>query len=180
MLPDVAAIYIAGIEDAEYREGKVDFWDSVYGVNMSVLKEAVITEPLVDHVDASAICTEVACVHRLNLETVPRDQLYFVSRFNLQATRKDTVHALVAWFDVHFTHGTKKYQLSTSPRLRSTHWKHTVFYTDIPIPLFEKEVLSGTIAVRKNPEHNRELDIKISYHSNGQFPVHTIRYYRLK
>lgn len=158
----------------------MDFWDSVYGVNMSVLKEAVITEPLVDNVEASAICTEVALVHRLNLQTVPRNQTYFQSGFRLRATRKDTVHALVAWFEVEFSHGSKPIVLSTSPRLRSTHWKHTVFYSDQPVPLFEGDVLQGNIAVRKNPEHARELDIKLSLHSDNRYPTHVLRFYRLK
>jgi protein arginine N-methyltransferase 1 len=147
---------------------------------MSVLKEAVITEPLVDNVEAAAICTEVALVHRIDLETVARGDTCFVSGFRLKATRKDTVHALVAWFEVEFGHGTKPIVLSTSPRLRTTHWKHTVFYTDQPIPLFENDTLTGNIAVRKNLAHARELDIKISFHCDNQYPTHLMRFYRLK
>ena len=147
---------------------------------MSVLKEAVITEPLVDNVEASAICTDVALVHRINLETVERANTHFVSGFRLRAVRKDTVHALAAWFEVEFSHGTKPIVLSTSPRLRTTHWKHTVFYTDQPIPLFENDILSGNIAVRKNPAHSRELDIKISYHCDNRYSSHLTRFYRLK
>jgi protein arginine N-methyltransferase 1 len=37
MLPDIAKIYIAAIEDSEYKQDKIGFWDNVYGVNMSCL-----------------------------------------------------------------------------------------------------------------------------------------------
>lgn len=147
---------------------------------MSVLKEAVITEPLVDNVEAAAICTDVAKVHCIDLETVSRADTYFASGFRLKAVRKDSVHALVAWFEVEFSHGMKPIVLSTSPRLRTTHWKHTVFYTDQPIPLFEQDILAGNIAVRKNPAHSRELDIKISFHCDNRYPTHIVRFYRLK
>jgi protein arginine N-methyltransferase 1 len=62
MFPDQAVIYFAGIEDAEYREGKVDFWDDVYGIKMHVMKSLVLSEPLVDVVESKAICTDVVPV----------------------------------------------------------------------------------------------------------------------
>lgn len=57
ILPDRAILYITAIEDAEYRKGKIDFWDNVYGFNMKVIKDIAITEPLVDCVDSRAIMT---------------------------------------------------------------------------------------------------------------------------
>ena len=147
---------------------------------MSVLKDFVISEPLVDSAEAHAISTETACVFRVSLETVKRDEVGVLARYRVKATRKDSVHALIAWFDVHFSHGAKVFTLSTSPRLPSTHWKQTIFYTDTPIPLFENEYLSGSIAVRRCPDHPRDLDVKISIRSEGAVPVGTTRYYRMK
>ena len=34
IFPDRAIIYLAGLEDSQYRDEKVGFWDDVYGVNM--------------------------------------------------------------------------------------------------------------------------------------------------
>jgi hypothetical protein len=43
------------------------------------------------------------------------------------------------------------------------------------------EELKGTIAIRKNPQHNRDLDLKISYHYDGaKHSYHDYRYYKLK
>jgi protein arginine N-methyltransferase 1 len=38
MFPDKAKMYIAAVEDETYRKRKIDYWDKVYGVNMSCMK----------------------------------------------------------------------------------------------------------------------------------------------
>lgn len=38
LFPDRAVIFLATIEDEEYFDGKVNFWDDVYGVDMSCIK----------------------------------------------------------------------------------------------------------------------------------------------
>lgn len=51
LFPDRCAMFLASLEDTEYKEEKVHFWDSVYGVDMSAVKKHVILEPLVDTFD---------------------------------------------------------------------------------------------------------------------------------
>ena len=51
MLPDRAELFIAAIEDAQYKGQKKSFWNDVYGVDMSCLTPTVMKEPLVDTVD---------------------------------------------------------------------------------------------------------------------------------
>lgn len=113
LFPDKASIYISAIEDADYKESKVDFWDSVHGVDMSCVKNMVISEPLVDVTEQQAIFTTSCPIFSINLETVDRSQLNFVSTYRLTATRNDYFYALVAWFDVDFTHGKQPIKLST-------------------------------------------------------------------
>jgi hypothetical protein len=45
-------MWIAAIEDADYREEKISFWDNVYGFDMTAIKKLALHEPLVDTVDA--------------------------------------------------------------------------------------------------------------------------------
>ena len=47
LFPDRAVLYLASIEDEEYKREKIEFWDNVYGVNMSCIKEWAVKEPLV-------------------------------------------------------------------------------------------------------------------------------------
>lgn len=55
MLPDRALMYVAAIEDAEYKNRKIGFWEDVYGVDMSCLSNTVMKEPLVDNVEKDMI-----------------------------------------------------------------------------------------------------------------------------
>ena len=122
LLPDRAAIYIAGIEDAYYRENKIEFWDDIYGLSMASIKRMALAEPIVDTVDPKTIVTTECCLFDVNLETVTKEELDFTSSYTLIANKKDFVHALVGWFDVKFTHGTTKFILTTSPKTAGTHW----------------------------------------------------------
>ncbi len=38
ILPDKATMYVCGIEDEEYRQEKINFWDNVYGFDFTVSK----------------------------------------------------------------------------------------------------------------------------------------------
>ena len=181
MLPDTAKLYLVGVEDAEYKESKVDFWDSVYGVNMSMIKPLVVTEPIVDVVEAHAIATNETLVYSMDLKTVRNEETQFAAEYSLTAIKNENLHALVAWFDVEFNHGSKKFRISTGPTKRYTHWKQTVFYLHEVLPMMSGEVLKGSLAVRKNPKHNRDIDIKISYHFDGvKWSYHDALYYKLK
>lgn len=38
LFPDKAKMYVAAIEDEKYKTSKLNFWDKVYGVDMSCMK----------------------------------------------------------------------------------------------------------------------------------------------
>jgi protein arginine N-methyltransferase 1 len=61
MFPDKATLYVCGIEDRQYKDDKIQWWDDVYGFDMSCIRKVALTEPLVDTVDpnqAGAILSE--------------------------------------------------------------------------------------------------------------------------
>jgi len=53
MFPDKATLYICGIEDRQYKDDKIHWWDDVYGFDMSCIRKVALTEPLVDTVDCN-------------------------------------------------------------------------------------------------------------------------------
>lgn len=57
MLPDKAVVYLSAIEDAEYKDDKINWWENVYGFDMSCIKKIATTEPLVDMVEANQIAS---------------------------------------------------------------------------------------------------------------------------
>jgi len=131
---------------------------------MSVIKPSVMSEPLIDVCEKAAINTSHCKVFEIDLYTVTKEQLDFTAGYELTFFRNDTLHGIVAWFDIFFEKLPNKVTFTTSPYQKSTHWKQTIFYTDHDIFVDKGDILKGSIAVRKSNSNFRELDIKMSFH----------------
>ncbi|KTG44032.1 hypothetical protein cypCar_00028940 [Cyprinus carpio] len=51
IFPDRATLYVTAIEDRQYKDYKIHWWENVYGFDMSCIKEVAIKEPLVKRND---------------------------------------------------------------------------------------------------------------------------------
>jgi protein arginine N-methyltransferase 1 len=178
IFPDKAIMYIAAIEDAQYREEKIDFWNNVYGFRMKSIREAALREPLVDTVEGKAVNTTAYAFKEIDIYTVKKEDLTFKVPFEITGIRDDYVHAFIAWFDIIFGCCHKPVSFSTSPFSRYTHWKQTVFYTKDILLLDDRQKIAGTIACRPNAANPRDLDIDITYHTRSKAGVQedTIHY----
>ncbi|KAI1499153.1 protein arginine N-methyltransferase 1 [Biscogniauxia marginata] len=163
IFPDKATIFMCGIEDGEYKDEKIGFWDNVYGFDYTPLKETALAEPLVDTVEVKAAVTDPAPVLTLDLYTCTTADLTFSIPFKLGCRRDDFVHALVAWFDIDFTACHKPIRFSTGPHTKYTHWKQTVFYFKDVLTVQQGEEIGCKLTVRPNEKNRRDLDIKIDY-----------------
>jgi len=127
LLPDKASLYVAGIEDAEYKNKKIEFWNNVYGFDMSCIKQIAYLEPIVDTVEYNAQTTTEYRFFSIDLNTAQPSDLSFHQNFTLEGVCNDFTHALVTWFDVEFSKCHKPITISTAPGASYTHWKQTVF-----------------------------------------------------
>lgn len=123
IFPDKTTMYVTAIEDGQYKEEKIEFWDNVYGFDMSSIKKLAIREPLVDTVNGSAIASTAFPFRKIDLYTVKVEDLTFNVPFELEMTRDDYVHALVVYFDTEFTACHKTVHFGTGPQDAYTHWK---------------------------------------------------------
>ncbi|DBA03498.1 TPA: hypothetical protein N0F65_011399 [Lagenidium giganteum] len=167
MFPDHAVLYIGAIEDGEYKAEKIDFWDNVYGFDMSCIKAIAKTEPLVDTVGKDALISDVAPILDIDLTKVTKEELAFESKFQLTCFRQDYCHGLVAYFDCTFKRAHKQLMFSTGPEAEYTHWKQTVFYVDGAIACHAGEVIEGHISCRPNASNPRDLDIALTVDFDG-------------
>lgn len=179
LFPNKARLWLAAAEDGKYKSSKFEFWNDVYGINMKPMRQCVLIEPIVDVIKNANIISSLSPVFEVDLEKCTLDDLCFVSSFRMQIVRKDLFHAFVGWFEVGFTHCHRPVTLSTSPKFPSTHWKQTIFYLDPVIQVDGGQILEGSIAVRYNPLHHRELDIKISYNIKAS-RTEGYQYFRLR
>lgn len=168
LFPDKACLYLTAIEDRKYKDEKIYWWDSVYGFNMSSIRDVALKEPLVDVVEPQQIVCDSCLIKEVDLYTVQTKELTFSSPFCLTSRRNDYIDAVVAYFTVEFTKCHKRTGISTSPEARYTHWKQTVFYIDDCLTIKTGEQLSGLFSMAPNPKNKRDLDFDISYNFEGE------------
>ena len=156
------------MEDGNYKRQKLSFWDEVYNINMKCIQPSVMSEPIIDVCEKNAINSSHCKVMEIDLYTVKKEDLDFTAAYELNFFRSDTVHGIIAWFDIYFDKLPNKVEFTTSPYNKATHWKQVVFYTDYDLYVEKGETLKGSIACRKSNHNFRELDIKLSFHFHGR------------
>ncbi|KAF9585518.1 type I protein arginine N-methyltransferase Rmt1 [Lunasporangiospora selenospora] len=167
IFPDKATMYLAAIEDGDYKDEKIGYWDNVYGFDYSSIKNIALKEPLVDTVDAKSIVTSPCAFKEIDIRTVKKEDLDFQVPFSLTANQDDQIHAFISWFDISFDACHKPVGFSTSPGSQYTHWKQTVFYTQDTMSVKAGETISGSLKCSPNARNPRDLDITIDYEFSG-------------
>ncbi|MBN3317406.1 ANM8 methyltransferase, partial [Atractosteus spatula] len=153
MFPDRAALYVVAIEDRQYKDFKIHWWENVYGFDMTCIRNVAMKEPLVDIVDPKQVVTNSCLIKEIDIYTVKTEDLSFTSAFCLQIQRNDYIHALVTYFNIEFTKCHKKTGFSTAPDAPYTHWKQTVFYLEDYLTVRRGEEIYGTIAMKPNEKN---------------------------
>ncbi|XP_060553788.1 protein arginine N-methyltransferase 1-like isoform X2 [Ruditapes philippinarum] len=169
IFPDRATLYVTAIEDRQYKDEKINWWDNVYGFDMSTIRKVAISEPLVDVVDPKQVVTNSCLIKEVDIYTVQEKDLHFTAPFHLSCRRNDYVHALVTFFNMEFTKCHKRTGFSTAPEAPYTHWKQTVFYfneTDLTVKRGEE--ITGTVTMQPNKKNNRDLDFEIDVEFEGE------------
>ncbi|KAK9722752.1 hypothetical protein QE152_g19493 [Popillia japonica] len=162
------SLFITAIEDRQYKDEKINWWDDVYGFDMSSIRKVAISEPLVDVVDPKQVVTNACLVKEVDLYTVQKADLEFSAPFHLQVRRNDYVQALVTFFNVEFTKCHKRVGFSTAPEAPYTHWKQTVFYFEDYMTVKKNEEIYGNFEMKPNPRNNRDLDFVIEIDFKGE------------
>lgn len=181
LFPDKCSLYITAIEDRQYKDDKIHWWDDVYGFDMSCLRQVAIREPLVDVVDQKMVVTNHAQLLEVDLNTLRKEDLSFDVPFRLIARHDDYVHAVVTFFTVEFSKCHKKTWFSTAPEAPYTHWKQTVFYLNEYATCKKGEEITGRFALKQNPRNNRDLDFSVEFNFDGELSsVHETNGYRMR
>jgi len=181
MFPDKATLYVCGIEDRQYKDDKIHWWDDVYGFDMSSIKKTALTEPLVDSVDRNQVVTNSCLVKEIDIQTCTKEDIPFCSPFHLQIKRNDYMQAIVAFFNIEFSKCHKRVGFSTAPEAPYTHWKQTVFYLDEYLTCKKGEEVNGVFKMKPNTRNVRDLDFEISIDFNGELgTVHEENCYKMR
>ncbi|EMG46790.1 HMT1 Protein arginine N-methyltransferase 1 [Candida maltosa Xu316] len=162
IFPDKCQMFIAGIEDAQYKDEKIHYWEDVYGFDYSPFIKTAMEEPLVDTVDNQSLITKGYKFYEFDINTVTKEELSFQRTFELEAIDSDRCHAFIVYWDAIFP-GKERVVLPTGPMHKYTHWKQTVFYMDQVLDLQKGDVVRGEITAHPSKVNPREYDIDISW-----------------
>jgi len=168
MFPDKATLYVCGIEDRQYKDDKIAWWDDVYGFDMSCIRKVALTEPLVDCVDRNQVVTNSCLIKEIDIQTCTKADIPFSSPFHLQFKRNDYCQALVTFFNIEFSKCHKRVGFSTAPEAPYTHWKQTVFYLDDYMTCKKNEEVTGVFSMKPNTRNVRDLDFEITVNFEGE------------
>jgi len=181
LFPDKATMYLAGIEDGDYKDQKINWWNNVYGFDFSCIKKMALLEPLIDNVDPRQLVTTTCPFFTIDINTIKKEDLKFTKPFTFTALRNDNIHAFVAFFDIEFTKAHKPIYFSTSPKSKYTHWKQAIFYLEDLISIVADETITGTLSCTPNAKNPRDLDIDIFYSFAGYYhSLKATQQYRLR
>merc|ERR1712186_223807 len=72
MFPDKATLYVCAIEDRQYKDDKIHWWDDVYGFDMSSIRKVALQEPLVDVVDRNQVVSNACLLKEIDIQTVTK------------------------------------------------------------------------------------------------------------
>jgi len=178
MFPDRVTLYVSAMHDYN-KEMKFDYWNDVYGFNMSRIKEISIAEPYIRLVYPEYVVTNKCLVKEIDVLNIKKEDIEFANPFQLQVKKDDYIEALLTYFDVEFTVCPKKIWFSTGPDWL-THWKQTRFYLCDQITCKKGEDVYGLIRMFWKSGKKNELDVEITVDFDGELSqLHETNRYKM-
>ncbi|KAJ6455461.1 protein arginine N-methyltransferase [Mycena sanguinolenta] len=105
MAPSQSQMLLALCDASEVSKDRVDFWNDVYGFDLSIMAHDLYDEAIVDVVGPQTLLSAPDTVKDLHLGVITPRQLDFVSSFKLVSTveRRTKVNSFILYFDTFFT-----------------------------------------------------------------------------
>ncbi|KAG5077322.1 hypothetical protein JHK82_056017 [Glycine max] len=194
VLPSKATLYMAPFTHAKRYRESIDFWRSVYGINMSAMvplaKQCAFVGPSVETITSE----NVLAWPQVDIHTLLSACEYDL-KFSAEIGSKAPLHGFAFWFDVEFTRlspepisfqlstslvddhpvGSQRQDLrdptlllSTAPEALPTHWQQTLIYFYEPIELEQDQLIEGKVTLSQSQENHRNLNIELVYATGGQ------------
>ena len=174
--PSRARLLCSGLDVDAWRAPQREFWRSVYGFDFSSMLHpwplAVVgdtREPVVECIDAAAVCTNEAVLRDIDIMTVTDAALDFCADFRLEFARAAAFGALVLYFDTTFAAGcvAPPIVLDTSPAGAPTHWKQTLLFLKETHAVRAGDAVAGTVRLTRPAANPRGYDVVVHLRVNG-------------
>ncbi|KAK4323384.1 hypothetical protein Pmani_005903 [Petrolisthes manimaculis] len=175
MFPSEANIFACPCSlQTMYRE-QINFWDNVYGFNMSAVSDyalkSKLTKPEVHDVTESDLLAQPTCIKKFNLRWVTEEEIQLFSTTTFVGiNRPGAYQGICLWFECSFDG--RQYNeegeelgtvitLSTSPSSPPTHWKQTVVVFGYASENTSHQHPTTPARVEKNGQHDKNVNTKL-------------------
>jgi ubiquinone/menaquinone biosynthesis C-methylase UbiE len=151
MWPNKCSMYVEGVCD-----GRMDYWDDVYGIDMGDMKEQAMRElckeAVVEVVKEDTVMTDRCRIWDADLNKVKDSDLDYDAGFRIggKGEGETRIDAFLVTFDVDFDlEGFEKVSFSTGCQATPTHWQQTLLWLEpSTVPTLKAgEEISGNIRV---------------------------------
>ena len=144
IFPNKLSFKCAIVHDEHFYDHKIEFWNDVYGIPMTSMKQWISHEPMIRVVDPNLIVTKVAKILTFDLQEISYEEIIKIDRiFELQLLSSAKANGLTFWFEVQFNLGIEKNQIKASPWVESTKFTQVTLYW----PIVE-EFRGGKVRIR--------------------------------
>ena len=186
MFPSKATIYAAACRLGQFHAEQVDFWDHLYGLDLSPVGQAVLNskrcKPEVTLVKADDLLSQPVRVADLDLAWLGTDEIERVHSRSFSSVLCDepTVYQGVClWFDCafewpdHIPPPPTRVTLSTSPSSPPTHWQQTIIVLPSSIQVEEGDLIGWELTLKRSAEHRRryQIELKLLDPEEDEHPV---------
>lgn len=187
LCPNVTSLNVAAINDYQYYQDTVHFWDNVYGFTMKPMQPLVTSEPTTGAIPKGHFATTVCKVAQWNAAevlaraeakalVVPSGSTTFPAEdaaytplatlsgpFRLNVQRKATLHFLTFFVDCGFVNPKDKesnFNIGFTLGGRNS-WSEVSAFLPEPIPVFAGDAVEGTVTVVPKGTHT-ELTLHVT------------------
>lgn len=184
ILPDVAKLFMAAIEDNKRKNERVEWWNDVYGVNMKCVRDFALSEPSFQLVEPKQLMSTQFGVKYLNMYTATKKDLQFRCKYMLEMQRGGHMDGIVTYFHVFFSKSHTPMGFSTDPSVWRTHWMQTVFFFDKSVYVKAGELYYGGIEMCSVGDgcnlNNMELSLEMFSGDPSQLQLEAEMRWKLK
>uniref|UniRef100_A0A0K2UAB2 type I protein arginine methyltransferase n=1 Tax=Lepeophtheirus salmonis TaxID=72036 RepID=A0A0K2UAB2_LEPSM len=181
VFPSSAILYVAPSSLPLLREAK-DYWNDVYGFNMSPMVENVRMKPEIVYIEDSNLLSEPKAVTKLNLNWVSEENVNEISLRELFTLSQDgSFNSVVLWFDVTFDAASTDESitihsstLSTGPSSPSTHWKQTIIPLEVNKELKIGDKILFDLFLDQSKENPRQYVIELELLDESNDELHPV------
>ena len=188
MVPSHATLRLAPMNDRDFVDSHVTFWNSVYGFNMSCMLDGSYDQAMCKTVSPEAVAADSVSFLHLDLRTTSVAELQFSTAFSITLNKDiDSLDAWVIWFDIFFMPSRSSTMsdsaspsgmvkngfvaFTTGPFGPETHWKHGILLVDRrkrnAVPLKKNAKLVGQIMFKKRSPKARHLEMRVKWCAEG-------------